>query len=175
MLRLSNQITDLPVLSLRTGGEIAKAGEPIINPNNLKIEGWFCTDKFSKEQLVLLPQDVRDFVPQGIAVNDHDVLTNPEELIRLQKILELEFELLGKQVITNHKRRLGKVADYAVDADSLVIQKLYVARPMYRSLSEGQLTIDRSQIIEINNRRILVRDADVKARAGAINTAPAAG
>jgi sporulation protein YlmC with PRC-barrel domain len=172
MFRLSKTITDIDVLSLRTAAKVATATEPIINPHNLKVEGWFCEDVFSKEKLVLLAQDVRDFVPQGIAVNDHEVLSTPEELVRLQDILKLEFNLLGKPVVTNHKRRLGKVADYALDTDTLVIQKLYVARPMYRSITAGQLSIDHSQIIEINDRAIIVREADIKVGAPVTTTAP---
>lgn len=174
MLQLSKNIIGVNVMSLRTGGKVATALEPIINPHNLKIEGWYCEDLFSKETLILLAQDIRDFVPQGFAVDDHEVLSDPNELIRLKDILKLEFELLGKQVVTNHKRRLGKVADYALDTETLVIQKLYVTRPVYRSLSDGQLSIDHSQIIEINDKRIVVRDVDVKVGAGAPSAAPAA-
>lgn len=174
-MRLSDTIINLPVLSLRTGGKVATATDPIINPNNLKIEGWYCNDLFSKKRLILLSQDVRDFVPQGIAVNDHADLTDPEELIRLSEILELEFKILGKAVTTNHGRRMGKVSDYALDTDTMKIQKLYVARPVYRSLTDGQLSIDRSQIIEITNRKVVVRDVDIKETAAAPTAAPATG
>lgn len=173
MLRLSKQITELPVMSLRTGGKVADSEGPIINPNNLKVEGWYCKDSRSHERLVLLAKDVRDFVPQGIAINDYEELSDPSELVRLQEILDMKFELIGKAVITNHKRRLGKVNDYAFDTDNFEIQKIYVNRPVYKSLSEGQLSIDRSQIIEINDKRILVRDADVREAVPAVSAAPA--
>lgn len=173
MLKLSGYVTNLPVMSLRTGGRVATATEPIINPNNLLIEGWYCEDLFSKETLVLLKQDVRDFVPQGIAINDHADLADPNELVRLKDILSLEFEILGKPVVTNHKRKLGKVADYALNTETMKIQKIFVNRPMYRSLTDGQLSIDRSQIIEITNRRVVVREAEIKVEAGAPAVAPA--
>lgn len=175
MLRLSDTIINLPVMSLRTGGKVATATEPVINPNNLKIEGWYCDDLFSKQKLILLSQDVRDFVPQGIAVNDHADLAVPEELIRLREILELGFKIIGKSVTTNLGRRMGKVSDYALDTDTMKIQKLYVARPVYRSLTDGQLSIDRSQIIEITDRKVVVRDVDIKETATAPTAAPATG
>lgn len=175
MLKLSQTILNLPVMSLRTGGKVAVATEPIINPNNLKIEGWYCSDVFSHETLVLLSQDVRDFVPQGIAINDHADLADPEELVRLREIMELDFKLIGKSVVTSRKRRLGKVADYALDSLTMKIQKLYVNRPVYRSLTDGQLSIDRSQIIEITNKKVIVREAEVKATAPVTATAPVAG
>lgn len=148
-------------MSLRSSGKIAIAIRPIINPNNLQVEGWRCEDSFSKTELILLKQDVRDFVPQGIAVNDHDVLSEPEELIRLREVLELDFEVIGKHVVTNRRRRLGKVNDYALDPITMKIQKLYVSRPVYKSLSDGQLSVDRSQIIEITTSTVVVRDTEV--------------
>jgi sporulation protein YlmC with PRC-barrel domain len=162
MLQLAKSFTNIPVMSLRTTGLVAMAEQPIINPNNLKIEGWYCKDQFSKHTMILLSKDVRDIVPQGLAIDDYERLSEPEELVRLQEIINLQFELLGKHVITDHKRRLGKVSDYAVDTISFMVQKLYISQPVYKTLSGGQLSIDRSQILEITNQRIVVQDVDEK-------------
>lgn len=158
MLQLSKDLTNRAVLSLRTGGPIATAIEPIINPNNLKIEGFYCTDRFNKKTLVLLQQDIRDSLPQGLVVNDHDVLAFPEELVRLKNILELQFKLIDKPVVTTSKTKLGKVSDYAADSESLYIQKLYVSQSLIKSFSGGQLSVDRNQIIEITNHKIVVQE-----------------
>lgn len=141
---------------------MATARQLIINPNNLKIEGWHCEDQFSKQTLILLTKDVRDIVPQGLAIDDYDSLSEASELIRLQEVLRINFEPLGKQVITDSKRKVGKVSDYAVDMTSFLIQKLYVNQPVYRNPTGGQLSIDRTQIVEITPSRITVRDVDVK-------------
>lgn len=154
-------------MSLRTSGVVAIAERPIINPNNLKIEGWYCIDQFSKNTLILLTKDIRDIVPQGLAIDDYDCLSEPEDLIRIQDIIKLNFELIGKPVITETKRKVGKVSDFAVDITSYFIQKLYVSQPVYRNLSGGQLSIGRTQIIEITNRNIVVRDVDEKVGAAA--------
>lgn len=138
------------------------ASEPIINPNNLKIEGWYCQDSYSKRKVILLTKDVRDIVPQGIAVDDHDALSDPGELIRLKEILSINFKLLDKPVVTDQQRKVGKVKDYACEMHSLSIQKLYVSQPVLRNISGGQLTIDRTQIIEITDKQITVRDVDIK-------------
>lgn len=163
MFQLSGSLANIPVVSLRTGGRVATAVQPIINPNNLKIEGWYCQDQFSKEVLVLLSKDVRDIVPQGLAIDDHEKLSSPDDLIRLKEVLKIDFKLLGKQVVTEGKRKIGKVDDYAADNVSFIIQKLYVAQPVYRSLAGGSLTIDRSQIIEIDDKKIIIKETFAKA------------
>ncbi len=145
-------------MSLRTGGQVATAILPIIDPKNLKIEGFYCNDKFEAEQLILLTQDIREQIDKGFVINDHEVLGKPEDLVRLESVLRLSFELIGKPVITVNKQHLGKVDDYAVDDATLYVQKLYINQGLLKSLTGGNLSIDRSQIVEITNRKIVVLD-----------------
>ena len=158
MLQLSSTLFNQSVLSLRTGGVVAVATEPIINPNNLKVEGFYCDDRFDKKQLILLTQDIRDRVERGFVVNDHEVLVEPEELIRLEKILKMQFVLIGKPVVTVNKQRLGKINDYAVDDVAMYVQKIYVGQSLLKSFTGGNLSIDRSQIVEITDRKIVVQE-----------------
>ena len=158
MLQLSSMLINQSVISLRTSGQIALATEPIINPTNLKIEGFYCDDKFSKNTLVLLTQDIRDRAKRSFFVNDHEVLVDPDDLIRLKDVINLRFTLIGKPVITLNKKRLGKVNDYAVESNSLYIQKIYVGQSLFRSIGSGGLSIDRNQIIEITDKKIVVQD-----------------
>lgn len=158
MLQLSSTLVNQKILSLRTSGQVAVTTEPIINPNNLKVEGIYCIDKFSGERLILVSQDIREHINQGFVVNDHEVLAEAEDLIRLHKVLELKFELIGKTVFTDSKKRIGKVADYAVDDSSMYIQKLYVGQNLLKSLTGGQLSVDRDQIVEITDRKIVIKN-----------------
>ncbi len=172
MLQLSNTLLNKSVLSLRTGAPIATIIGPIINPDNLKIEGFYCQDRFDKSTLVLLYQDIRDILPQGYVVNDHDVLVAPDELIRLKKVMDMDFSLLGKPVITLSKDKVGKVSDFATETESMLIQKIYVSQSVFKSLTGGSLSIDRGQINEITPRRIIINDLLGNVPAAA--TAPAA-
>ncbi|HSW66719.1 MAG TPA: hypothetical protein VLI54_06295 [Bacillota bacterium] len=167
MLQLSGMIINRPVLSLRTGTQVATALSPIVNPANLKIEGFFCHDSLSRQTLILVAQDVRDLLPQGIVINDHDVLTEPSELVRLSEIININFQLLGKTVVTNSRSKLGKISDYAVETTSMYIQKLYVSQSVFKSLSGGNLGIDRSQIVEITDKQVVVNDLTQNVPVGA--------
>lgn len=171
MLQLSASLLKKSVLSLRTGSPVAIVKSPIINPNNLKIEGFYCEDRFNKQQLVLLYQDIRDVMPQGFVVNDHDVLVEPDDLIRLKEIMDIGFELIGKQVVTVDKKKVGKVSDYATETTTMFVQKIYVSQSILKSLSTGTLSIDRTQINEITPRRIIINDYLEKTPATATATA----
>ena len=158
MLQLSGNLLSKPVLSLRTNGPVAQIIGPIINPDSLKIEGFYCQDRFDKTNLVLLVQDIRDLLPQGFVIDDHDVLSEPDDLVRLREVIDLNFTLVGKQVVTVSKQKLGRVSDYAVETSSMFIQKLYVSQPLLKSFAGGSLSVDRSQVQEVTPQRIVITD-----------------
>jgi uncharacterized protein YrrD len=171
MLQLSNSLLNASVLSLRTGGVVATVIGPIINPDNLKIEGFYCEDRFDKHRLVLLCQDIRDMLPQGFVINDHDVLAEPEELVRLQKVMSIDFTLIGKQVVTVDKEKVGKVSDYATETGGMFIQKIYVSQSILKSFTGGNLSIDRNQVHEITPKRIIINELLKNSRVTAPATA----
>lgn len=159
---MSKSLYNRPVMSLRIGRPVAVAVEPIINPHNLKILGWWCKTPGASKQHVLLAEDVREIMPQGLAINDDDALTHSDDLVRHNEILSIHFQLLDKTVKTKH-HKLGKITDYVYDSEAMLVQKLHVAKPLTKLFaSEDTLIIDRNQIIEVSDHYILVRDADVK-------------
>ena len=158
MLCLSERLLGRPVMSLRTGQQVAVTTRAIINPDNLKIEGFYCTDRFDKSTLVLLYQDIRDVLAQGIVIDDHDVLAEPDDLVRLKKIMDIDYGVLGKRVVTTSGKHLGKVSDYAVEVETMYMQKLYVARSILKDFVGGGLGIARDQVQEITDTKIIVTD-----------------
>lgn len=159
MITLGQQLIGKNIMSLRIGRPVGITTGVIINPNNLKIEGWYANEVDSKKRLILLSQEVRDIIPEGFVVNDHEALTSPEDLVRLKKVLDYKFELVGKPVVSNHRRKVGKVTDYALDRNSFVIQKLHVEQSIVKSFMGGALMVDRNQIIEINDKKIIIKEA----------------
>lgn len=169
MLQLIRSYLDRPVMSLRTGGVIARTVSAIINPNNLKIEGFYCSDSINGGSMILLEQDIRDNIPQGLVVNDYDALSEKDDLVRLKEILEIGYELMGKPVVAETKAKIGKVNDYAVDDATLYVQKIYVSQNVLRSLNNGQLAVDRDQIVEITNRKIIIKEPLKPVKAGVVS------
>ena len=158
MLRLSSSLLQQPVLSLQSGTPVATVASPIINPDNLKIEGFFCHDNRTAEVLVLLYQDIREVIGQGMVVNDYETLAHPEDLVRLHHLMNIGFDPIGKHVETITKHRVGKVIDYATEIETMYIQKIYVAQSFLKHFAGGNLGIDRSQIQEITDKKIIVQD-----------------
>ena len=161
MLRMSGSLYNIPVVSLRLGQSIAIAKQPIINPHNLQIIGWWCKDSASNDIKILLNEDVRENMGQGLAINDEGALSAPEDLVRHKDILDSNFTLIDKLVKTK-RQKIGKIEDFSYN-DGMFVQKLYVARSLIKVFSkEDTVIIDRTQIVEITDTYILVRDTEIK-------------
>lgn len=172
MLKLSASLNNQPVISLRLGGRVATAIEPIINPHNLKILGWWCRAPGRSVSLVLLAEDVREMTAGGLTVNDDEALSLPDDLVRHKEILDIDFKLIEKTVKTK-RHKLGKVEDYSYN-DGMFVQKLYVGRSLVKVLTpEPTLLIDRTQIVEVTDNYILVKDPEVEVGNEELATAPA--
>ena len=166
MLRLSLDLNELPILSLRTGVEIALTKRPLINPGNLKIEGFYVQDLFDKKKdYILLTQDIREILINGFAVNDHEVLSEPSDLHRLSKVIEENIMLVNKMVITVSRKKIGKVSEFTVDNKSFFIQKIYVSQSIFKNLTGSNLILDRNNIVEITYKYVIVKDFEEKALA----------
>lgn len=156
MLQLSGSLLSKPIMSLRTGSAVAHITGAIFNPNNLKIEGFYCRDSLDKKELILLYQDIRDIIPGGMVINDHEVLVEAEDLVRLKDIIELNYQIIGKQVMTVDKQKVGKVSDFATEVETMMVQKIYCAQSLIKSFTGGSLSIDRNQIVELTPKRIII-------------------
>ena len=125
MLYHSTQISNMPLLSVRTSGRIGTIVAPIINPHNLHIDGFYCHTVHSNDTLILLDIYIRNISPRGIIIDDHQHLSEPKDLVRLKPILDIGFVMEGKNVIASNKK-LGKITEYAIDDKSLFIKKFYI-------------------------------------------------
>lgn len=174
MVLMGQQLIGKPVMSLRSGRPVGRVVDIVVNPHNLKIEGWFVDSPHSKHRLILLSQDIRDIIAQGFVVDDHEALTDPAELIRLEPILKIKFELIGKPVVSASHKHFGKVNDYAFEKDTSFIQKLYMSQPLVKSFATGSSFVNRTQITEVNNQKIIVTDATIPSRALSLSARRAA-
>lgn len=163
MLLLGSRLIGTPIMGLQTGTRLAITKSPVIDPSNLKIiayevDGLLLVERPSFIRIA----DVRELSNVGMIIDSNDEFIGLEDVINIKKIYDLGFNPIGLTVIDEAKHKLGKVYDYSLDANSFIIQQLNVKQGMIKSLSDSELLIHRSQIIEINNSTIIVRAAAKK-------------
>lgn len=163
MLLLGSRLAHTPIMSLQTGGRLAHTEKAIIDPANLKILAYEVVGPLLTETPAFIrTADIREYGRLGMIIDSTDELVGLSDVIHIKKIHDLNFSLIGMQVIDDHKHKLGKVDDYTLDTDSYVIQQLNVRRGFLKSLNDTGLLINRSQIVEINNSTIVVKSPTKK-------------
>lgn len=172
MLITSDQVDGAQVLSLHVGRPVATVTKPIIDPRKLQIVGFFVDHTGPEKDAVLLTQDIREVAAGRLLINSADEITAADQLFRLQDVLELDFVLEGKRVVTDNQRKVGTVKHYVAETDTFLIQKLYVRPPVLRSLMVDNAIVNRQQIIEVTDKKIIVADSVIREGAFAKQPVP---
>ncbi len=163
MLILGSRLINTSIMGLQTGTKLAVTKTPIIDPSNLMIVAYEVDGPLLSERPSFIRiADVRELSDIGMIIDSNDEFIGVKDVVAIQKIYDLGFKLLGLSVVDESKHKLGKVSDYTVDSSDFVIQQLNVARSVMRSLTETSLLVHRSQIIEINDTTITVRNTAKK-------------
>lgn len=176
MLINGSRLVGLPILSLHVGGEIARVSEVIVNPDNLKIIAFRVDGPLIGHDDVgdILPvESVREFSALGLIIDSIDEFVDGEAVVRIKKVLELDFSLIGLKVVTKKHEKLGKVSEYVAVAEDWRIHQLIVQRPIMKSIIDPELTIPRSRIIEINDYEVIVKSEKDAAKSRTRANAPA--
>jgi len=160
MLILGSRLANTAVMSLQTGTRLASTSRPVIDPAILNIYAYEVDGPLlDKHPSFLRTADIREMGAVGMIIDSSDEFIDKEDVIKLDDLLQLNFPLLGMHVIDEHGHKLGKVEDYTLETGDFIIQQLSIKRPAIRSLTDTGLLIHRSQIVEINDKAIVVKGA----------------
>ncbi|MBR3164048.1 PRC-barrel domain-containing protein [Candidatus Saccharibacteria bacterium] len=157
---IGSKVVGTPVLSLHMGGEIAQTDLDIIDPENLKVIAYTLKGEILKDPeagSILMTDDVRELSNRGLVIDSADRLVEREDVIRLAEIMELNFSLIGLKVVTEGGKKIGKIVDYTLDSGSFMVYQVIVQRPLLSSFTDPQLTINRSQIVEVDDFKITIK------------------
>lgn len=158
MLLLGSRLANYPVMSLQTGGEVARLVSPVIDPGTLQIEAYTVKSSLLESKTVHLLRvvDVRELSDLGMIIDSIEEIVEYGDVIKLDELYDLGFPLIGMQVRDEKRTKLGKVVDYTIEISTFTAMQLTVKRPLMHSFTDTELVIHRSQIIEINDEAIVV-------------------
>ena len=163
MLISADKFNSTPIMSLQTGSELARTSRAVINPYNLSIVAFELSGPLLTQHPALLRiDDIREIGSVGIIIDSADELIEPSDVIKIQEIYDVGFSLDNIKVIDERKSNVGRVIGYTLEAESFVIQQLRVKRPFFKSFSDVELLIHRSQIVEISLDVIVVKSPKIR-------------
>ena len=168
----ASRLLNYPVLSLHMGGPIAWVDAEVVDPEKLKIVAFYVGGPIVKNDPevgeILESRDVREFSNIGMIVDSEEVFVNQGDVTKLDKILSLNFSLMGLKVETKKGSKLGKIIDFVVDTETFMVHQLIVKRPVMKALLDPELIIPRKEIVEVNDYKIIVKDEEDKIRKKAV-------
>lgn len=161
MLLPLDRLLKTAVMSLQTGAELARVHHVLIDPRDLTIAAYELEGhNLDQQPSYLRPVDVRELSHLGFIVDSNEEFVGPDDVIKIREVRDFKFDLIGLDVIDNHKRKLGKVIAYAIDSGNFSVQQLSVKRPLLKSFGETELLISRNQIIEVSDSTVTVASTD---------------
>ena len=163
---MNSKFSGLPVASIQAGHRIGTVTELIIDPHKLKVLAFYVARAEGQPDDVLYVDDITDLSPKGLIIDHDDLLMKDEDdLVRLKEITDLEFYLVDKAVETEGGSPVGKVSRFALDTKGYSIMQLYVNQPMTVNIGNAEIIIHRNQIVNVTNKKVVVKDTAVKVKA----------
>lgn len=171
MLVASTKLIGTPVLSVQAGGAIGRITEPIVDPDTLKIVAFrLAGGPIPRSGANLLDvSSIREYSSLGAVIDDIDELISTEDVVKISKVLELNFNLIGLKAETKKGSKLGKVIDYTVTQDNFTVQQIIIKRPLVKGFIDPELTISRKEISEVTDYKIIIKDEIKKLKEKAAN------
>lgn len=161
MLLVGSKMQGMPVVSLHVGGIIANTKEAVIDPEDLRIIAYTLEGSLIKKDPevgnILSVDDIREVSEAGFIVDSTDRFVERGDVVHFDEVMDLRFNLVGLKVVTQDGKKIGKVADYTLDSSTFMIYQLIVQRPFMSSLIDPELTINRSQIVEIDDFKVTIK------------------
>ncbi len=156
MLLLREHFVGLTVASVQSGLPCGKVSGFVIDSTKLAVALIIVTN--ARGTYYLLPGDVRFMNHERLIIDAEEKLSTHEDLIRHQEVIAAAFDPIGRKVVTESRKRLGKVVNYAIEDSDWLIGKLYVTSGLLGNPLQQEQMIDRVDIINVEKNRITVRD-----------------
>ncbi|MCY4088677.1 MAG: hypothetical protein OXF49_00910 [Candidatus Saccharibacteria bacterium] len=172
MLYLANQFLQCQVISLETLKIIGHINGILVDPYRFEVAGFWIQPytKNYKHWPVLLRQSMRQFDDQKVYVNSIHELNSPLDLPKLKQILEEDYQIPDKKIISTDQKTLGIAENFSFHSESFKIMHVIMKPPIHRRLSKSRQQFERRQIEKITPKIIEVNINPKKQRLQSIPT-----
>lgn len=153
MLSLISHLIGRPVITFDAAEAVGVIRDPIIDPANGKLAGYFMGHGFmGMQQHVLAAQDIAGYDESRVVVHRTDIALDVNEEPKIREILDKKTPVLGANVYTESGIHLGRANDLLLDTELSMIVKYYV-----HGMVQDRI-IPAEHVISIEKHGIIVDD-----------------
>ena len=158
MIYLASNFINYPVFSISALGVIGQIEGIIIDPYRFSVSGFWVSlaNKTSNSEKILVTTSIRQISVDKILINDVSDIHNIEDLPKLKKIIQFDYQIPGKRVIATNKQYLGSASDFSFNSEDFKITAIMAIPPIYQRLRIDSRHFNRSQIEKISPSEIKV-------------------
>jgi uncharacterized protein YrrD len=156
MLINYSKIIDSNIIELKTGNLVGSVSDLVFQKSNLSVEGIIIKGGLLNRKIkAVSSKDVVQISnkPVAVLVNDTDSVIELDEMVRVKDAFRKGFHGVGQKVVTKSGKDIGKVYDFLVTSEDLVVQKIYV-----KSLISERIISTDNVISFENSKKIIIKD-----------------
>lgn len=125
-LVLASSILRLPVGTLQPPVRIGKVKDVVIDPKGGAFLGVTVSTSLLKPALFTTAADIIAVDRAGLVIKSEDSLVEINEIVRAKEALRQGVRVIGLAVVTQSRKRVGRVSDLAIDLEGERVAKYYV-------------------------------------------------
>ncbi len=126
----------------------------IVDPENGKLLAFVVN---LSKNLIIVPFDIISW-KEVIRIHNGDSIIEGNEVIRIAEVQKRGVKIFHNKVETKDGQKLGKVNDFSVNSNSLMLQKLYLSKGILGLVRYESRIISAKNIIEILPEKIVIKD-----------------
>jgi len=146
---------------------VGKVLEILIDPQRGRSIGFLIAQPFAKPHAVSY-SDILELSSSGVLINSIDSIIRPSEVLQIQRVISQGVRVLGAKAETESGKKLGRVLDFVIEAETGQVTKFYIKPGLFTPL----LILSSDKVLRMEKNRIIFRN-DVLERIKTTEVVPA--
>lgn len=162
MVKFVSQLIGADIILFQERAIVGRVTRVLIDPDDGSLVGFVAKPVHQNKDSYIPTSEVKGLGKKLIIVEGLSSLSEADDVIKIDKVLRNEPMIIGSQVYSESGQHLGRVEDATLDMTLAVLKKLYVKPLFLAGILKEQQLIDASQIVKIEEKKIIVRDSKIK-------------
>lgn len=149
----------LPVGTLEPPVKVGRIKDVVIDPKGGAFLGVTVSTSLLKPALFVSPKDIIAVDRAGLIIKSQESLVEIGEIVRAKEALREGIRVIGLPVITQSRKRVGRVSDLAIDLEGQRVAKYYI-----RSWFSERI-IPATAVVKITRKQVVIESDEAIAGA----------
>jgi uncharacterized protein YrrD len=155
MLIEAKKLINLPVAAEDTLSKIGSIKQIVIDPETGQLLGFLVQTGFWSGTLALSAMDIKFWDKDGIITASGENLVEPAEIVRIQRVLEKNINLLEMPAETETGKSLGIIEDFVIDTETSSVTEYYL-----KDIIGKKRIMPASKVVSIDKKIVFTDDEE---------------